>query len=141
MTLESLITDLRVDLGKSEEQLPRATAKRMIEKGIVRVNQDMGASYAIVGSDPNETVEPEPTDLDRELILILAAYSWSGIQQRQSAAKAFSWRSGDKAVNRISMASSWKDIAAGLLSYYRQLAGLDDIPDTIGRVAEIGSAL
>ncbi|MBZ0273798.1 hypothetical protein K8I61_17295 [bacterium] len=140
MELTSLIDKLRADLGETADSLPRATAKRMIEKALVRLAADGKGAFTMTGDEESETVSPDPNATQEELILLLAAYFWASVQRKASIGRAFSYKSGDKAVNRISTATNWKEFAAELLAMYREAAGLDKIPPVEGRIGEMGAA-
>ena len=98
----------------------------------------MLTSFVIAGTDVlDTTILPDPDAHYQELLLILAKRHLVGIGQL-AASDAFSWKSGDKAVDRTRTALSKTELARDLWAQYLALAGLSEdlIPLVTGEIYE-----
>lgn len=121
MLLADLITALGVDSGGD---VGFFTARRCFERAAAQVNEDMGTTYEVAGNDAETaTLLPDPTARDRELLMILAMRHlvYTG---RIAASEAFSFKSGDKSVDRSRTALSKEQAVKDLWKDYLALAGL-----------------
>lgn len=121
MLLADLIADLGIDTGGD---VGFFTAKRCFERAAAQVNSDLGTAYEVAGSDAGTaTLLPDPTARDRELLLILAMRHLVGMG-RVAATDAFSFKSGDKSVDRSRTALSKEEAVRDLWKDYLALAGI-----------------
>jgi len=136
LLLSVLIEKLKIDAG--DDTIGFNTARRAFERAEAQINKDLGTSFAIVGTDAvDTTILPDPSPHYQELLLILAKRHLVGIG-RIEASRAFSWKSGDKAVDRTRAALSATEFVRDLWAEYLALAGLpeDLIPLVTGEIYE-----
>lgn len=114
MTVTDLVAALRLDLGDtSGELLDDALARRAITRAVPLMSRDLGVTTAVVGED----LQPEPDSLYRELLLLRAqAFACGMLRARTS--QNFSFKSGDKEVDKTKQADWWAKQENDLLEEY-----------------------
>lgn len=115
MTLEELIAVLRTDLGDPNGELADdASLERAVRRALPLVCRDLDVSHRIVDG----VFQPEPDDLFKELLL-LRAQAFACSMLRAMTARNFSFKSGDKEVDKTRQADWWAKQEKDLLAEYR----------------------
>jgi hypothetical protein len=115
VTIEELLTDLRLDLGDSGgELLNDDYLKRCILKAIPIINSDINTDYIVSG----DALFPAPEDVHRELVL-LRSQAFACSLMRSITANNFSFSSGNKKVDKTKQPEFWKEQEETLLVRYK----------------------
>jgi hypothetical protein len=115
VTITNLIAALRLDLGDpSGELLGDVALRRALERAVPLVSADMGVAVAVVG----EGLSPVPDSIFHELLL-LRAQAFSCSMLRAMTARNFSFKSGDKEVDKTKQADWWAKQERDLLDDYQ----------------------
>ena len=121
MTLEELIAVLRTDLGDPNgESIDDTSLERAIRRALPLVCRDLDVFHKFVGGE----VQPEPDDLFQELLL-LRAQAFACSMLRAITARNFSFKSGDKEVDKTKQADWWARQEKDLLDEYK--ARIEDL--------------
>lgn len=141
MRLDDLVAILRVDLGDgSGELIDDASVRRAITRALPLVARDVEAAYTIT----NDEITPSPDSLFTELLL-LRAQAFACSMLRAMTARNFSFKSGDKEVDKSKQADWWAKQERDLLDEYRQrvdaLTGGDPTTNLKPAIYEMNSEL
>ena len=129
--LSNLISELRLDLSDPAGVLfDDVTLGRCLRRGLVRLNTDLNARYAVHAS----AIEPAPSDAVAELMLLLGQINACQVM-RSRTANAFSFSSGDKRVDKTKQPEQWAKLESDLEAEYTQRLKLLK-PDVSGQNAE-----
>jgi len=129
--LSNLISELRLDLSDPAGVLfDDVTLGRCLRRGLVRLNTDLNARYAVLAS----AIEPAPSDAVAELMLLLGQINACQVM-RSRTANAFSFSSGDKRVDKTKQPEQWAKLESDLESEYSMRLKLLK-PDVSGQNAE-----
>jgi hypothetical protein len=133
MLASDLVALLRLDIGDTAgEMLNDEYLSRCVTRAVYAVNKDVGASFSIDGGE----LAPDPTGEQRELLLLKSHINVCSLM-RSITANAFSFKSGDKSVDKTKQPSFWADLQGDLEKEYRERAkqssadgGVVDDPDS-----------
>jgi len=113
MTVTSLISELKLQIDDtgSESLLSSDQYASTISRSLKKVNSILGMSYAVAG----DQITPE---LHTDSLELLTAQSLVFIAEmmRAKTAKNFSFKSGDKAIDKTKQPSFWADLHKDYLS-------------------------
>jgi len=116
--LSDLLDKLRTDIGDPDGTVfTEAEYKRALARAIIRVNADLGTSYADDGAE----LTPDPSDAHLEAILVAAHAFLAGMRRFVSAGSGMVLQSGDKRVDKSKAFTSWAALADSLWRQYRDL--------------------
>jgi len=116
--LSDLLDKLRTDAGDPDGTVfTEAEYKRALARAVIRVNADLGTSYA--GDDTELT--PDPSDAHLEALLVAAHAFLAGMRRFTSASSGMVFQSGDKRVDKSKAFTSWAALADSLWRQYRDL--------------------
>ncbi len=118
MTVTSLITDLKlqIDDTESEPLLSSDQYASTIRRSLKKVNSILGMSYAVEGDEITPVLQENSLELFTAQSLVFIAE-----MMRAKTAKNFSFKSGDKAVDKTKQPSFWADLHK---DYLEKLQGL-----------------
>jgi len=118
MTITDLITLLRLDIGDTAgEMLGDEYLARCVTRAAYALNKDAGTSFTV----STDEVTPDPTGEERELLLLKAHVNVCSLM-RSITANAFSFKSGDKSVDKTKQPSFWADLQGDLEKDYKDRA-------------------
>ena len=118
MLVSDVLAKLRVDIGDADGVVfTDAECLRALARAVTRVNLDLATGYVLGDTE----LAPDPTDEHLELLLLAAHALLAGMRRGTSAAKALSFQSGDKRVDKTRTVASWADLADSLWAQYRRL--------------------
>jgi len=118
MTVTSFIAELKlqVDDTAAEGLLVNEQYSSIVSRSLTRVNAVLGMSYTIAGDE----IVPQLLANSKELLTVQALV-FIAETMRAKVAKNFSFKSGDKAVDKTKQPSFWADLHK---DYLTRLQGL-----------------
>jgi len=118
MLASDLVTLLRLDIGDTAgEMLGDEYLTRCVTRAVYALNKDAGTSFAVNGGE----VSPDPSGEEQELLLLKAHINVCSLM-RSITANAFSFKSGDKHVDKTKQPSFWADLQGDLEKDYKDRA-------------------
>ncbi len=128
MTVSSVITELKLQIDDTADEflLKQEQYLSIVSRSVRKVNATLGMSYQVSGDE----IIPDMLSDSKELLNIQALV-FIAETMRAKVAKNFSFKSGDKSVDKTKQPSFWadlhKDYLAKLHSLTRRMAPhLDD---------------
>ncbi len=133
MPTSNLVALLRLDIGDTAgEMLNDEYLSRCVTRSVYAVNKDIGSTFSVEGDE----IIPDPAGEQRELLLLKAHVNVCSLM-RSITANVFSFKSGDKSVDKTKQPSYWADLQGDLEKEYRERTkksapdgGLVDDPDS-----------
>ncbi|MBC8552623.1 MAG: hypothetical protein H8D23_23585 [Candidatus Brocadiales bacterium] len=118
MTVTSLITDLKLQIDDTDSVSLLSTDQytSTISRSLVKVNSILGTSYKTSGDE----ISPELNENSIELLTVQSLV-FIAEMMRAKTAKNFSFKSGDKAVDKTKQPSFWADLHKDYLEKLRSL--------------------
>ena len=115
MLASDLVTLLRLDIGDTAgEMLGDEYLIRCVTRAVYALNKDAGTSFALNAGE----VSPDPSGEEQELLLLRAHINVCSLM-RSITANAFSFKSGDKHVDKTKQPSFWADLQGDLEKDYK----------------------
>lgn len=113
MTVSSLITELKlqIDDAADEPLLSLEQYSSIVTRAVAKVNSILGMNYVI--SDDEITPETLP---DSQELLTVQSLVFIAETMRAKVAKNFSFKSGDKSIDKTKQPSFWADLHKDYLS-------------------------
>jgi hypothetical protein len=123
-TITQLIQVLRGELvAASESELTTEQLRNAIRRGVALMNRDFERGYQ-VGAD-QETITPELTDLDLELLLLAATPTCCRIEIAKAARRP-SFKAGAIEIDTTRAAGAWRELLAHAQGEYQRLIEMEE---------------
>jgi len=113
MTVSSLITELKlqIDDAADEPLLSLEQYSSIVTRAVAKVNSILGMNYVISDDEITPDLLPDSQELLTVQSLVFIAET-----MRAKVAKSFSFKSGDKSVDKTKQPSFWADLHKDYLS-------------------------
>ena len=113
MTVSSLITELKlqIDDAADEPLLSLEQYSSIVTRAVAKVNSILGMNYVISDDEITPDLLPDSQELLTVQSLVFIAET-----MRAKVAKSFSFKSGDKTIDKTKQPSFWADLHKDYLS-------------------------
>lgn len=118
MTVSSLITELKlqIDDAADEPLLSLEQYSSIVTRAVAKVNSILGMNYVISDDEITPDLLPDSQELLTVQSLVFIAET-----MRAKVAKSFSFKSGDKTIDKTKQPSFWADLHKDYLSRLQAL--------------------
>ena len=113
MTVSGFISELKLQIDDTADEslLTLEQYASVVSRSLGKVNTTLGMSYAIT----NDEITPEMLESSKELLTVQALV-FIAETMRAKVAKNFSFKSGDKSIDKTKQPSFWADLHKDYLS-------------------------
>jgi hypothetical protein len=123
-TITQLIQVLRGELvAASESELTTEQLRNAIRRGLALMNRDFERGYQVEADQ--ETITPELTDLDLELLLLAATPTCCRIEIAKAARRP-SFKAGAIEIDTTRAAGAWRELLAHAQGEYERLIEMEE---------------
>jgi hypothetical protein len=124
-TITDLCKSLRLELiAEDELELTSEQLRNALRRGLALLNRDFERSYMISQGD-GDTIEPELSDLDLE-VLLLAATPTCCRMEIAKAARRPSFKAGALEIDSTRAAGAWRELLSHAQGEYQRLVEMGE---------------